>query len=70
MSTLITGPKSKTMFGNAVQKYLEPHNIDPAGVVSIHVMHNSAHDYTVTYYDKDQNLCILTVKTALWVSND
>jgi hypothetical protein len=70
MSTLIAGPRSKTLFGNAVAKYLEPHNIDPAGVVSIQIMHNSAHDYSVTYYDKDKNLCILQVKTSLWVSND
>jgi hypothetical protein len=70
MSELIHGPRSKTMFGSAVEKYLEPHNIDPAGVVSIYVMHNSARDYVVTYYDKDNNFCVLTVKTELWVSND
>lgn len=58
------------MFGSAVAKYLEPHGIDPSGVVSIEIRHNSANDYIVTYYDKHENLCILTVKTQLWVSND
>ena len=70
MSTLIYGPKSKTMLNGHLAKYIEPHGIDPRSVVSIEIRQNPSHDYTVTYIDKNENLCILEVKTSLWVSND
>ena len=70
MSTLIYGPKSKAMLSNAVAKYIEPHGIDPSSVCFIEVKQNPSHDYTVTYIDKNGSLCILEVKTSMWVSND